>query len=50
MFVQLFNVSTLSLEAAMACTPIGNSEVLLAVVNKSPGHAWDDADITELLN
>jgi hypothetical protein len=24
--------------------------MLLAAVNKSPGHAWNDADITELLN
>jgi hypothetical protein len=25
--------------------PIGNSEVLLATVYKSPGRAWSDADI-----
>jgi hypothetical protein len=30
--------------------PIGNSEVLLAAVYKSPGRAWCDADITELLS
>jgi hypothetical protein len=30
--------------------PIGNSEVLLAAVYKSPGHAWNDADIIELLS
>jgi hypothetical protein len=30
--------------------PIGNSEVLLAAVYKSPGRACSDADITELLS
>jgi hypothetical protein len=30
--------------------PIGNSEMLLAAVCKSPGHTWSDADITELLS
>jgi hypothetical protein len=30
--------------------PIGNINVLLAAVYKSPGHAWNDADITELLS
>jgi hypothetical protein len=29
---------------------IGNSEVLLAAVYKSPGRAWNVADITELLS
>jgi hypothetical protein len=37
-----------SIEATSVCIPIGNSEVLLAAVYKSPGHAWNDADITEL--
>jgi hypothetical protein len=32
------------------CIPIGNSEVLLASVCKSPGRAWTDADITKLLS
>jgi hypothetical protein len=32
------------------CIPIGNSQVLLAAVYKSPGRAWSDADITELLS
>jgi hypothetical protein len=30
--------------------PIDNSEVLLAAVYKSPTHAWNDADIIELLH
>jgi hypothetical protein len=37
-----------SVEATAVCIPIGNSEVLLAAVCKSPGRAWSDADITEL--
>jgi hypothetical protein len=32
------------------CIPVGDSEVLLAAVYKSPGKAWSDADITELLS
>jgi hypothetical protein len=39
-----------SIEATGVCIPIGNSEVLLAVVHKSPGHACSHADITELLS
>jgi hypothetical protein len=38
-----------SIIATGICIPTGNSEVLLAGVYKSPGHAWNDADITELL-
>jgi hypothetical protein len=38
-----------SVEATGVYIPIGNSEVLLAAVYKSPGRAWSDADITELL-
>jgi hypothetical protein len=38
------------IEATGVCIPIGNSEVLLAAVCKSPGHVWNDADITELLS
>jgi hypothetical protein len=37
-----------STEATGGCRPIGNSEVILATVYKSPGHAWNNADITEL--
>jgi exonuclease III len=37
-----------SIEATGVCIQIGNSEVLFAAVYKSPGHAWNDADITEL--
>jgi hypothetical protein len=29
---------------------IGNSEMLIAAIYKSSGHAWIDADITEFLN
>jgi hypothetical protein len=39
-----------STEATRVSIPIGNSEVLLAAVCKSPGHAWIDANITELLS
>jgi hypothetical protein len=39
-----------SVEATGVCIPIGNSEVLLAAVYKSPGSAWSDVDITELLS
>jgi hypothetical protein len=38
-----------SVEATGVCIHIGNSDFLLAAVYKSPGHAWSDADITELL-
>jgi hypothetical protein len=38
-----------SVEATGVCIPIGNSEVLLEAVYKSPGRAWSDADIIELL-
>jgi hypothetical protein len=38
-----------SIEATGVCIPTGNSEVLLAAVYKSPGHAWNDADVIELL-
>jgi hypothetical protein len=39
-----------SVEATGVCVPIGNCEVLLAAVYKSSGHAWNDADIIELLS
>jgi hypothetical protein len=39
-----------SIEATGICIPIGNGEVLLAAVYKTPGHAWNDTDITELLS
>jgi hypothetical protein len=39
-----------SVEATGVYIPIGNSEVLLQAVCKSPGHAWSDADITDLLS
>jgi hypothetical protein len=38
------------MEAAGVCILIGNIEVPLAAVCKSPGHAWNDADIIELLS
>jgi hypothetical protein len=40
----------LSVEKTAVCIPIGNTEMLLASVYKSPLRAWRDADITELLN
>jgi hypothetical protein len=39
-----------SVEATGFCIPIGNSELLLAAVYKSPGRAWNDAHITKLLS
>jgi hypothetical protein len=40
----------ISVEETGVCIPIGYSQVLPAAVYKSPGRAWTDADITELLN
>jgi hypothetical protein len=39
-----------SVEASGVSILICNSEVLLAAVCKSPGHAWNDADIIKLLS
>jgi hypothetical protein len=39
-----------SVEVTGVCIPVSNSEVLLAAVYKSPGKAWSDADIAELLS
>jgi hypothetical protein len=39
-----------AVEATGVCVPIGNSEVLLAVVSMPPGHTWNDADIIKLLS
>jgi hypothetical protein len=39
-----------AVEATGVCIPIGNSEVLLTSLYKSPGHVWSVADITELLS
>jgi hypothetical protein len=39
-----------SVEATGVCIPIGNREILLAAVYKSPGRTWSDPDITELLS
>jgi hypothetical protein len=39
-----------SVEATRVCIPLGHSEILLAAVYKSPGRAWNNADITELLS
>jgi hypothetical protein len=39
-----------SAEATGVYIPIGNSEVLLTAAYTSPGRAWSDADITELLS
>jgi hypothetical protein len=38
-----------SINATGVCIPFGNSEVLLAVVCTSSGHACNDTDINELL-
>jgi hypothetical protein len=42
--------SLVSVEATGVCIPIGNNEVLLAALYKSPGKAWSDPDHTELLS
>jgi hypothetical protein len=39
-----------SVEATGVCMPLGNIEVLLAAVFKSPGRVWNDVDITVLRN
>jgi hypothetical protein len=39
-----------SIEATGVCIQIDNSEVLLAAVYKSPGHAWNDTDAIELIS
>jgi hypothetical protein len=39
-----------SIEATGVCISILNSEILLAAFYKSPGRAWSDADISELLS
>jgi hypothetical protein len=36
-------------EATGVCIPIGNSEILLESIYKSPGRVWSEADITQLL-
>jgi hypothetical protein len=36
-------------EATWVCIPIDNSEKLIAAVYESPGRAWIDADIIDLL-
>jgi hypothetical protein len=36
--------------ATGVCIPIGSNEMLLTAECKSPDHAWNDADITELLS
>ena len=38
-----------SVEATGAYIPIGNKEVFLAAVHKSPSRKWSDADIMKLL-
>jgi hypothetical protein len=37
-----------SIEATGVCIPIGNSELPLAAIYKSPGHAWNDEDVSEI--
>jgi hypothetical protein len=39
----------LSIETRGVCILIGNTEMFLAEVYKSPQRLWSDADITELL-
>jgi exonuclease III len=42
--------SLVSIEATGVCIPIGNCELLLAAAYKSPGRAWRDADIIEIIS
>jgi hypothetical protein len=37
-----------SIAATRFCLPTGSSKVLLATVYMSPGHVWNDANLTEL--
>jgi hypothetical protein len=39
-----------SIGATGICIPIRKSEMVLAALFKPPGHAWNDADITQLLS
>jgi hypothetical protein len=39
----------MSIEATGVCIPIGNREILLAGVYKTPSHAWIDAYLTDVL-
>jgi exonuclease III len=39
-----------SVEATEVCIPIGNREILLVAVYKSPGRTWSDADIAEFFS
>jgi hypothetical protein len=39
-----------SIEDTGVYIPTGNNEVLISAVYKSPGHAWNDTDIIELLS
>jgi hypothetical protein len=39
----------ISVEATAACILIGNKEILLAAVYKSPGLTWSDADKAQVL-
>jgi hypothetical protein len=39
-----------SVEGTGVFIPIGNKEILLSTVYKSPGRTWSDEDITELLS
>jgi hypothetical protein len=38
-----------SIKATEVCIPIGNTEILLAAVSKSPGSNWSNTYITKLL-
>jgi hypothetical protein len=49
-FELLQPTSLVYVEATGVFIPIGNQEILLAAVYKSPGRNWNDADITELLS
>jgi hypothetical protein len=48
--ITMWTYLLISIEATGVCIPIGNSEILLAAIHRSPGRAWIDADFTELLN
>jgi hypothetical protein len=39
----------ISVEATWVYNPIGNSEIFLAAVYKSPSRTWNDADVMQLL-
>jgi hypothetical protein len=47
---KLYLLPPVSIEATWVCIPIGNSEVLLAAIYKSPRNTWNGTVITEFFS